>query len=58
MFFLLLKTQEDILKTIGNQTVERYIYLHSIDKNNKSMATVNCLVTKLYHGTERLSYIP
>ncbi len=32
MFFLLLKTQEDILKTIGNQTVERYIYLHSIDK--------------------------
>jgi len=39
-FFLLLNTQKDILKNVGNQTVDK-------KENTKSTRTIDCLVTNI-----------
>ncbi len=48
-FFLLLSVIDDILKNVGNQTVDVAIDFHSMAKKIlwKSMAAVNCLVTNI-----------
>jgi len=49
-FFLQLNIKEDILKNVGNQTVECRSDFHSMEEKKilqKSMASVNCLGTDI-----------
>ncbi len=54
-FFLLLNTKEDILKNVGNQTVDGSHSMFSILW--MSMAAVNCLVTNILQNMFFMSFL-